>query len=161
MANNNKTETWANGEDSTMEVTTSSAAVDEKDKNEIFKVFNFAANNTNVEWSLGKISYQGLGTNYQLGTFHMDDLSPGLNNWRIGKISGMIHSHPKPGTEKEKVDGLYGDMSVGHQFLNRNGENTPYLIYFPFDKSTTRIGLPNNSSSSGVTIDHNIKNPKF
>lgn len=156
-----KVVTMANGEDSTKDVSTNIAITDAKNKSDAFNVFRFMADNTSVEWSLGKISYQGLGTNYQLGTFHMDDLSPGVRNSEIGTVLGLIHSHPSPKSVAQKNESLFGDRYVGRQFLNRNGRNIPYLIYFPFDKSTTRIGLPKNSNPNEVTIDHNVKNSKF
>ena len=77
LSDNTRTETRAVGNDATEKVDVDIAVTDEKNKNDVFKVFKFAADNSNVEWSVGKIEYEGLGINYQIGTYHKNDLSPG------------------------------------------------------------------------------------
>ncbi|GAA4272780.1 DUF6443 domain-containing protein [Aquimarina gracilis] len=161
LSDNTRTETWAVGNDATEEVDVDIAVTDEKNKNDVFKVFKFAADNSNVEWSVGKIEYEGLGINYQIGTYHKNDLSPGIQNSKIGNPLGLLHSHPNQPTAKDRSESLFGDKYVGRSFLRRNGSSLPYLIYFPDTKSTTKIGLPKNSPSNGVTVKRGLKNYKF
>ncbi|WP_101450496.1 RHS repeat-associated core domain-containing protein [Aquimarina sp. MAR_2010_214] len=151
LANNMTTEQY-DDYGITKERSVSIAVTDEKNKNDVFKVFKFAADNSNVEWSVGKINYQGLGTNYQIGTYHERHLSPGIRNSKIGSPLGLLHSHPNQLTNSERNESLGGDTSVSTNFLRRYGANKPYLIYFPSTQNTTRLLLPREDFLIGSTV---------
>ena len=138
------------------------AVTDASNKNDAFNVFKFVSDNSNVEWSIGKIEYAGLGTNYQIGTYHMDNLSPGVRNASMGTVLGLMHSHPNENTNKGRMESLFGDNSVGRNFLNNYGKNTPYQVYFPSTGSATKIQLSNNPAyPNAVTHKNGIKTLSF
>ena len=156
LANNDITQIRSTGQDTTEEIDVDIAVTDESNRNDVFNVFKFAADNTDVEFSVGKINYPGLGTNYQIGTFHLDNLSPGIKNSKIGNPLGLIHSHPNQPTAQDRTESLFGDEFVGTSFIRKHGANTPYLIYFPDNKSTVRIVPPKNSSRRrGTSVPSN------
>lgn len=128
-------------------------------KNDVFNVFKFAADNTNVEFSVNKFSVLEGTANYQIGTFHMDDLSPGLRN--TGTALGSLHSHPRQPTAKDRRESLFGDLDRGRSYLRKNGRNLPYQIYFPSNGSTSKIGMPKDPSSNGVTFKNGLSNFRF
>ena len=80
---------------------TTSANIDD-----VFKVFKFAADNTNVEW----VIHRGEGDQYTIGTKH-DKISAG--NWEdygIQKPIASVHSHPDvPTTVKEERGSMSHD----------------------------------------------------
>ncbi|RZS90546.1 DUF6443 domain-containing protein [Aquimarina brevivitae] len=137
------------------------AVTDESNKNDVFNVFKFAADNTNVEFSVGKISYDGLGTNYQIGTFHDRNLSPGVRNSSIGNVLGLLHSHPNQPTAQDRRESIDGDTGVSTRFLTKYGSNKPYLIYFPSTQSTTRLHLPREDFLRGKIVRRSNSSLKF
>lgn len=137
------------------------AVTDESNKNDVFNVFKFAADNTNVEFSVGKINYDGLGTNYQIGTFHDRNLSPGVRNSSIGNVLGLLHSHPNQSTAKDRRESLGGDTGVSTRFLTKYGSDKPYLIYFPSTQSTTRLRLPKEDFLRGSSVRRSNSSLKF
>jgi RHS repeat-associated protein len=111
-------------------------------KNDLFKTFGFLADNTKVEWSVIKYELMPDSPDYQLGTFRNDDSSPQLTGYRSkGKWLGMVHSHPNQPTNQDRLDSVYGDNDVGTRYLTKYGANKPYLIYFPDNKTTSKIRL--------------------
>lgn len=151
LANNGTTEQY-DDYGTTKERNVNIAVTDEKNKNDVFKLFKFVADNSNVEWSVGKISYQGLGTNYQIGTFHDTNLSPGVRNSKIGNVLGLLHSHPNQPTSRDRSESIGGDTSLSTSFLKRHGSDKPYLIYFPNTQNTSRLMLPKESFLVGSAV---------
>lgn len=64
---------------------TSSTNIDD-----FFKVFLFAADNSNVEWAL----HRGSDTSYTIGTMHDDESAGNWEDYGIKKPIASIHSHP-------------------------------------------------------------------
>lgn len=95
---------------------------------ELFKVFKFASDNTNVEWAM----YKGSDNNITLGTAHDSESAAnysayGLTNEPIAKI----HSHP----------GI--DVSVERE-MNSMGYINKNQMYQPSDWSNARNNLDKN-----------------
>ncbi|MCF6350195.1 MAG: hypothetical protein L3J23_04075 [Flavobacteriaceae bacterium] len=111
-------------------------------KSLVFKFFKFAADNSDVEWSVNKYEIMPNSPDYQIGTFFLNNLSPSLRGYRSNsKWLGMVHSHPNELTLNDRLDSLFGDLDVGTGYLERNGKNLPYLIYFPDTETATKIRL--------------------
>ncbi|WP_271769223.1 JAB-like toxin 1 domain-containing protein [Aquimarina algiphila] len=160
LANNGKTQQY-DDYGTTKEREVNIAVTDEKNKNDVFNLFKFVADNSNVEWSVGKIEYQGLGTNYQIGTYHDSNLSPGVKNGSLGNVLGLVHSHPNQNTAQERRESIGGDTGVSTRFLTKHGSNKPYLIYFPSTQSTTRLRLPKEDFLRGRAVRRSNSSYKF
>ena len=84
---------------------------------DVFKVFKFAADNTNVEW----VIHRGEGDQYTIGTKH-DEISAG--NWEdygIQKPIASVHSHPDVPTTVEEES-----RSMSHDWKNAKREAKEY-----------------------------------
>ena len=159
---NTKTVTMATGEDTTEEINTNITHTDGTFKDDVFKVFKFAADNSNVEWSLHKFSVMDGTSNYQIGTYHLNNLSPGFNNQGVGTWLGGIHSHPNQNTRTARIESMFGDRSVGRNYLRKYGSNLPYMTYFPSTGTASRIRLFKDPLfPNAVKIQHGINNYKF
>lgn len=102
---------------------TTSANIDD-----VFKVFKFAADNTNVEW----VIHRGEGDQYTIGTKH-DKISAG--NWEdygIQKPIASVHSHPNvPTTVKEERGTMSHDWKNARIEAKEYGPNARMsYIYF-------------------------------
>lgn len=132
-------------------------------KNDLFNVFGFLADNSIVEWSVIKYELMPDSPDYQLGTFRNDYNSPKLTGYRSkGKWLGMVHSHPNQPTDRDRLESVFGDNDVGTKYLTKYGANKPYLIYFPNNKTTSKIGLGKPSFGKRTAKHtHNLKSFKF
>ena len=131
-------------------------------KEDAFKVFNFVANNSNVEWSLHKFNVSNANVDlYQIGSFHNPGVSPAFEFSNIGEWRGMIHSHPTSITLKERLSGLPYDSGVAVDYQKRYGKY-PYYVYFPSIKKASSIKWVKDAvGSDKVRKTHNISNYKF
>ena len=129
---------------------------------EVGKVFLFAADNSNVEWSLQGFS-DGEYRNYVLGTNHMpNSVSPTLGK-NEGFLESMcvfdIHSHPSIKDDIKGASGgdlgpdkLYGDMrNIVNQY-NRLGAKTPRHYVYHRNSKTFYQYTPWKSSIKLTTI---------
>ena len=132
------------GQDTVEEITINTAET--SSQNDAFSVFKFASDNSNVEWSLHKSMGANGNTGYTLGTYHLNDLSPGFDN--LGGTRswlGGIHSHPNQNTQFERSESIYGDAYYAKKYFNKYGENKPYDIYFPNTGGSVRLSNPKES----------------
>ena len=109
-----------------------------KNKDDIAKLFHFLASNTNVEWSLFSFEKNNV-SEYGIGTFQFNNLAPGpyyLKKMSDFTVKSMIHSHPKPSTNLEEMNSMYGDKSVS------TGCSFNYYVYMT--KSTNLYKVKGN-----------------
>ena len=148
-----------NGKGSLSSVTATSDS-----KNDLFKVFKFASDNSNVEFSLAKLDFGGT-TLYNLSTYHNTEVSPGENGVLGGTLKGLLHSHPNIQTYLDKNGninwGLSQLKSLGKDgnIVRRNQITYPYNIYFPQTKKT--MGLKFNKNSYPNVESSNKKTFRF
>jgi hypothetical protein len=109
----------------------SNAVRGEGSQDDLFKVFNFAANNSNVEWSLYRANVEGSDM-FGLGTYHNPTVSPGATGmFTQSQIVAGIHSHPNiPTTMSAELDSMGGD-SMSRIGLSNRGLNYSYYTYLP------------------------------
>ena len=104
---------------------------------DLFKIFKFAADNTNVEWSI----HRGSGNEYVIGTSHKQS-EVSSYSCLSGKAPGSvpvasIHSHPNIGitTNDESVSMGYdeGYVVTGNDYYHFLNGNSPVYnyVYFP------------------------------
>ncbi|CAA0144630.1 hypothetical protein TM902_180001 [Tenacibaculum maritimum] len=88
-------------------------------------------------------------------------MSPGFNG--LGDWKGMIHSHPNEPTAKGRTESLYGDLSVGANYLAKYGKKLPYLVYFPQTKRVAkmRVGKTVTGKVAAKKPIRGLKNIKF
>ena len=102
---------------------------------DIFKVFLFAADNSDVEWAV----HRGRDNMYTIGTSHKEDSAGSWNDYGINKPIASLHSHP--GVSDEFVaelesmgyfdDILLGDRANVVNDVDVNGRQTRYnYVYF-------------------------------
>ena len=124
---------------------------DDSNIDDFFKVFLFAADNSNVEWAL----HRGRDNRYTLGTKH-DKISAG--HWEDYGLTEMpvssVHSHPD---EPNTFDKERGSMS--HDYDNVKNEVEKYgrqmrlnYVYFPNSARLYHV------EPSGVRYIHSINN---
>ena len=107
------------------------------DIDNLFKIFKFAADNTNVEWSL----HRGQDDKYVIGTSHQQNSVMPYDEL-IGEKSGSlpitsVHSHPNiVGYENEIYSmGYRGGSYDNDKNKVRNGQSPKYnYVYFPHSK---------------------------
>ena len=75
----------------------------------------------------------------------------------------MVHSHPNEPTSKGRSESLYGDLSVGANYLSKYGKKLPYLVYFPNTGKTTkmRTGKTATGKTAAKKPIRGLKNFKF
>jgi RHS repeat-associated protein len=158
------TNTYLDADDIERTSSSSIITVSGSQKDDLFKVFGFLADNSNVEWSVNKYELMPGSPDYQLGTYHNSNLSPGLTGYRqAGKWLGMVHSHPNQPTATDRTQSLYGDLSVGASYLSKYGKNLPYLVYFPNTGNTAkmRVGKTATGKTAAKKPIRGLKNYKF
>jgi len=144
MARNAIQSRTSGGERESTSETLAPAGADGSDKNEVNKIFDFAAQNSNVEWGLIGFNDNNGNFNYQIGTLGLGDLegqlgfssSPSLPR-SMGQGLYSIHSHLGEYGYQSRLESVDGDKGVGPQYLN-NGYRS-YQIYFPSDNKTWSI----------------------
>ncbi|QAA81971.1 hypothetical protein EI546_09655 [Aequorivita sp. H23M31] len=121
------------------------AYADGSEKNEVNRIYDFAAKNSKVEWGLIGFNDKNGNFNYQIGTLGLGGLdgqfglssSPSLPR-SMGQGLYSIHSHPGENGYQNRLESVYGDSSVGPHYLNNLGYKS-YQIYFPSDNKTWGI----------------------
>ena len=114
--------------------------------NDIFKLFKFFSDNTDVEWVVHRN-----GDSYTLGTKHNPDNSGGWVDYGLDKPDASVHSHPGiPATknDEEVSMGLYREgpnkarAIIGNDWYNvrqdidKNGKAArKSYVYFPISKN--------------------------
>jgi len=160
LADNKVSSKYLDADDIERTASETIAVAGESSKDDVFKVFKFAADNSNVEWSVNKLSVNG-SNRYQIGTNFSGNYSPGYKG--VGKWLGMVHSHPNEPTSKGRSESLYGDLSVGANYLSKYGKKLPYLVYFPNTGKTTkmRTGKTATGKTAAKKPIRGLKNFKF
>jgi len=110
---------------------------------DMLNIFKFAANNSNVEWSLDKHN-SGTGEKYTLSTYHDEHVSP--NHETLGILTeNMIHSlHSHPNVPESQELGSMGYSTKGGRigigrtnkqnsiyYYTMHGVVFPNNVYFP------------------------------
>lgn len=100
--------------------------------NDLFKFFLFAADNTDVEWTL----HRDVGNNYTLGTIHEEDSAGNWSYYDVVNPIASVHSHPiSSQSYKREVDTMGIDWGNVQSDFQRHGKQTRMnYVYFP--KST-------------------------
>ena len=78
----------------------------------------------------------------------------------MGKWLGMIHSHPNQSTARDRTESLYGDLSVGANYLSKYGKKLPYLVYFPSNGNTAKMRIGKNSNRKNCSAKKPIRGLK-
>ena len=105
---------------------------------DLFKMFLFASNNTDVEW----VMHRDINNNYTLGTIHNEDSAGSWTDYGIEKPIASVHSHPGiPANVDDEVESMgyimnsdiaLGDWANVVTDININGRQTRYnYVYFP------------------------------
>jgi RHS repeat-associated protein len=110
--------------------THSETEIGESGKNDIFNVFKFAADNSNVEWGLYAEKEKGT-IKYKLATDGFNDISPAKVN-NPNNIIFAVHSHPLEKTTKAEQESLYGDKNMGYKYTMH--------VYMPHSKNLYKVG---------------------
>ena len=114
-----------------------------KETSEIFKIFTFAADLSNVEWVIHKN-----GDNYTLGTIHDKNSSAGFADYGLSLPEASVHSHPDRGPvvldEKESM-GYWHNLGqwiyTGDAYNVRHAKrNTNNYVYFPISRRLYYLG---------------------
>ena len=125
---------------------------EESSQNDLFKIFNFAANNTSVEFGLYRFN-SAKGNQFGLGTYGNSSLSPGASafGFESSQIIAGIHSHPRiPTTLSEEIGSMYGDRSITTRYINRGQQESGLkYVYFPNSKNIYNI---NNRTAQPIFI---------
>uniref|UniRef100_UPI001DFF980C RHS repeat-associated core domain-containing protein n=1 Tax=Flagellimonas sp. 389 TaxID=2835862 RepID=UPI001DFF980C len=120
----------------------------EGSQSDLFKVFNFAANNSNVEWSLYRLNIDG-ETQFNVGSYGNRTLSPGGSRFDQSQLVAGIHSHPNiPSTNAEEIGSMFGDRSQTLGQIRRNGQAAGLkYVYFPNSNNIYNINNTNGNTS--------------
>ena len=101
-------------------------------QNDVYKLFMFGANNTEVEWSaIRGIDKKGNNI-FGVGTYKDKARAPGVDKYNMPykNVVSFIHSHPSPnGGYKGEPKTMYGDRGVAHWYRVRNGGKIPHYYY--------------------------------
>jgi len=119
----------------------------EGSQNDMFKIFNFAAENTDVELGLYRFNSDG-GNQFGVGTYGNSSLSPGASafGFKSSQIIAGIHSHPGiPTTLTEEIGSMYGDRGNTTRYINR-GQQAPGLKYVYFPNSNNIYNINNKTA---------------
>lgn len=117
----------------------------EGSQNDLFKIFSFAADNSNVEWSLYRLNIDG-ETQFNLGTFGNNSVAPGGSRFDSSQLVAGIHSHPGiPTSSSEEIGSMFGDRSITTGQIRRNGQ-APGLKYVYFPNSTNIYNISNTTA---------------
>ena len=122
-----------------------------QDKTEMFEVFKFVSDNTNVEWMMTAM-FENSDRNYILGTHHSEYYTSTLGFEKQDLIFTM-HNHPNP------YDGLPspGDMRSADkniQYYETSPNKSPFYVYGVKDKT-----LYNYDNANSYFI-RDVNNPK-
>ena len=127
---------------------------------DIFNVFKFASDNSDVEWVVHRND-----DNYTIGTKHDDGSAGGWKTYGLDKPQVSVHSHPGIATDmiSEQISMGYGEGFVqkGNDWenvlndVNRNGAKARLnYVYFPNSSRLYFVGYYN------ATYIRNINNYK-
>ena len=107
----------------------------DKGVDDMFKVFKFAADHSNVEW----VIHRNRST-YSIGTVHLENNSGSWGDYFTDKPQASVHSHPNVAAsiaaEVDSMgywdDGMAGDRRNAVQDVRMNGKQTRLnYVYFP------------------------------
>ena len=118
------------------------SSVKSTNKKELFALFKFLADNTDVEW----VIHKG-GNDYSLGTKHSKDNAGSWDNYILFYPESSIHSHPniKPSIEDEVYSmgfrsAIPGDQNHIETEYSTYGLHTRQrLVYFPESKRVYKL----------------------
>lgn len=126
----------------------------EGSQTDLFKIFNFSANNTNVEFSLSRFNVDG-ENQFALGTFGNRTLSPGDSSFGFesSQFVAGVHSHPNiPTSLTEELGSMYGDRGNSYSEIRRNGQAQGLkYVYFPNSNNLYNI----NNKNAGAEFIRN------
>ena len=140
---------------------------DKKGKNDIFNVFKFAADNSNIEWAVHKSK-----NDYTLGTKHLSENAGSWSDYGLEKAPSLsVHSHPGNNIDMGAEERSMGYVRTGtntarmwepsdwfnvRNDVNTNGKQTRYdYVYFP---NSTRLYHVNYNGPAYIrTIGSNYK----
>jgi len=124
-----------------------------KNINDIFKVFLFAADNTDVEW----VIHRSADNIYTLGTIHEDSRAGNWSNYNISYPISSVHSHPNVSESiKEESISMGLDWEVVKvDYETYSDRSRLNYIYFPKSKRLYYLGR--NGYSIIRTIDNDYK----
>ena len=112
-----------------------SSVISKSDIDDLFKIFLFAANNTDVEWAL----HRGQDNNYLLGTSHhkdsVDDYTVLAGDDNAPLPISSVHSHPN--TLDVLTMGYHNDTYYGSDQWKVNNNQASLYNYVYFPKSTS------------------------
>ena len=110
--------------------------------NDIFKVFKFVADNTNVEWVIHKN-----GDTYTIGTKHDPDNAGGWGDYGLEQPDASVHSHPGIGiSEKAELNSMGYRIEKGQKKASGDWKNV--VVDFKKNGKQTRMNyvyFPNSS----------------
>ena len=120
----------------------------EGSQSDLFKVFNFAANNSNMEWSLYRLNIGG-ETQFNLGSYGNVSASPGGSRFDKSQWVAGIHSHPNIlATTKQELGSMYGDRGRSQTQIRNNGQAAGLkYVYFPNSNNVYNINNKNTNVS--------------
>jgi RHS repeat-associated protein len=145
------------------------AEIGKEGANDVFNIFKFAADNTNVEWVVHK--YENDGTKYTIGTKHQEATSGSSQDYGIAKEPiATIHSHPNVHTEMKYEEESMGVnrrnpnqitiwrdsdwYNVQKDVVSNDRQTRLNYVYFPNSKRLYHVNF------SGSAFIRNIKNYK-
>ncbi|MBQ2373402.1 MAG: hypothetical protein II289_09560 [Bacteroidales bacterium] len=112
-----------------------SSVISKSDIDDLFKIFLFAANNTDVEWAL----HRGQDNNYLLGTSHdkdsVDDYTVLAGDDNAPLLISSVHSHPN--TLDVLTMGYHNDTYYRSDQWKVNTNQASLYNYVYFPKSTS------------------------
>ena len=113
--------------------------------NDIFKLFVFSSENTNVEWVVHR-----KGDEYTIGTIHNAENSGNYQDYGLDAVDASVHSHPgtsrdgeleSMGVPRGAYEGVDGDWKHVIRDVNNNGHITRHsYVYFPKSKNLYYVG---------------------
>ena len=132
------------------------ATTDASGQDNIFQVFLFAANNSDVEWSAVRGVKDGKEL-FGVGTYQNGIQSPGFDDYglSIQETISEMHSHTHTTTMRDELGSLYGDRGHYQGLDRKNGGKKPFN-YYVYMKNSGRLFSLGSYYSKGEYI-RNIK----
>ena len=99
---------------------------------DLFKMFLFASNNTDVEW----VMHRDINNNYTLGTIHNEDSAGSWTDYGIEKPIASVHSHPGiPANVDDEIFSMSIDwLNVKNDIVINKHQTRMNYVYFPKSK---------------------------
>ena len=113
-----------------------------KNQKDIANFFYFAANNTNVEFSITSFK----DGNNAIGTLHNPELSSSLlglmQDYKIKDVLSWTHSHPYDKSHKNqhgRLRSMWGDAGIVDDFISTGTFTFKFNVYFPRAKEALEL----------------------